>query len=76
MQIDFNNPPSPDLRNPFGSAETYVRLEEVAIECDGEPCGLTSYSGEAMPPIQPPHSHIVVIGRGPRAGPWYYNVET
>ncbi len=73
MQISFNNPP-PDLSNPFSSAETAIHIDERATECDGDGCGLTSYGGDVMPPIQPPHRHIVVTGRGPRAGPWYYHL--
>lgn len=71
MQIGFTNPPSPDVRNPFRSVETDIRIEP-ATECDGEPCGLTSYDGDVIPPIQPTHWHIVVSGRGPLAGPRSY----
>jgi hypothetical protein len=71
MKISFNNPPSPDLRNPFRSVETYMRIE-VVTDCDGEPCGLTTPDGDVMPPIQPAHGHVVVTGGGPKAGPWRY----
>jgi len=72
MQISIDNS-LPEYRNPSRSAETYIRIEP-ATECDGEPCGLTSYDGEVVPVIQPSHFHVVVNGKLPNAGPRYYAV--
>jgi len=76
MKISFEDGlKHPEFRNPANSEFTAVRLE-LAIDCDGEPCGLTAYDGDAMPGVQAWHLHLVVSGKEPVAGPRFYPLFT
>jgi hypothetical protein len=70
-------------RNPFHSALTFIGFED-APSYTGEECGeriflspedQERYGCPTSQDRQPPHSHIVVFGRDPLAGPWRYAVN-
>ena len=64
----------PQDRNPSDSATINISWE-LAIDCDGEPCGITGYDGDVRPPVQPLHLHLVVTGQEPLAGPRRYTLS-
>jgi len=65
--------PVATLRSPEDSAETTVGFED-AVLCEGSNCGATHVSEDGELELLPPHSHLIVRGRSPEAGPRRYPI--